>query len=66
MTRSETNIDVVLAKNGIRKDKDLAGLMGISPASLSARLSNNISTKTLEDISKVLNVPLIDLIKATE
>jgi DNA-binding Xre family transcriptional regulator len=66
MTRSETNIDVVLAKNGIRKDKDLAKLMDISPASLSARLSNNISTKTLEDISKALNVPLIDLIKATE
>lgn len=66
MVRTETNIDVVLAKKGIRKDKELAEKMNITPASLSARLNGKISIGTFERIAIALDCDLLDLLKGHE
>jgi len=63
MKRNETNINVLLAQKGIETDKQLADMLEMPPANLSARLVGDISMDTLERISKVLGVPVYDLIK---
>jgi len=63
MTREETNIDQLMLDKGIRRDNELADLMELSASGLHNRLKGNISTKTLEDLSKIFDVTIKELIK---
>jgi len=63
ITRQDTNIDLLMAKKGIKRDKDLAKLLGISVSLLSKNLRKSITIKTLEPICKVLNVSLKEILK---
>lgn len=63
MTREETKIDVVMAEKGVRFDSHLAEKIGIPNSTLANRLRGDISMKTLEDISKALDVTVKDLLK---
>jgi len=63
ITRQDTNIDLLMAKKGIKRDKDLAKLLGISVSLLSKNLNKSVTLKTLEPICKVLNVTLKEILK---
>lgn len=63
MKRSDTNINVVLAKKGINTDKELASVLGMSTAALSNRLCGDVSMDTLEKLSHALGVEVFELLK---
>jgi len=56
MTREDSNIDDVMSSKGIKTDKTLAEMIGISTPSMSQRLNGNISMNTVELIAKTLDV----------
>lgn len=63
MKREETFLDVVMAENNIRTNKDMAEKLGISQASFSARINGEISMNTLELFSKFFNKPIKELLR---
>jgi DNA-binding Xre family transcriptional regulator len=63
ITRKDTNIDLLMAERGIKRDKELAELLGISVSLLSKNLSKSVTFKTLGPICKVLNVTLKEILK---
>ena len=64
MTREQTNIDQLMLDKGIKTDKALAKKMGLSSSGLFHRLNtNNITLRTLEQLSKIFDVTVKDLIK---
>lgn len=63
MIRTETYIDVLMAENNIKTDKQMAKLLGLSPQTLFSRLNNTISIKTLEMFSKHFNKPIKEIIR---
>lgn len=63
MKRSETTIDILKAKKGIRTDLELAKQLGWSQANLSKKLSGEISLKTLKDLAKFFDVHIKEMFK---
>lgn len=64
MTRDETNIDQLMLDNGIKTDTVLGEKMGLTPSGISNRLNTKkITLKTLEQLSKVFDVTVKELIK---
>ena len=64
MTREQTNIDQLMLDNGIKTDKALGKMMGISSSGMFHKLNTGkITLKTLEEISKVMKVTVKELIK---
>jgi len=63
ITRKDTNIDLLMAKKGIKRDKDLARIINVEASLLSKNLRKSITIKTLEPICKALNVSLKEILK---
>lgn len=64
MTREQTNIDQLMLDKGIKRDSDLADMIGVSTSTFSLSVNKgSITLRTLEKISKALNVTVKELIK---
>lgn len=63
MTRNGTRIDILMAINEIRTDKELADRLGITPQALYSKLSGSISMKTIEELSLFFKVPIKEMFK---
>ena len=63
MTRNGTRIDILMAINEIKTDKDLAEGLGISPQALYSKLSGSISMKTIEELAEYFKVPVKEMFK---
>lgn len=62
MKREDTYIDVFMAENNIRTDKELANLLNMKQQALSSRLKK-ISLETLELLAEVFEKPVKELLK---
>ena len=63
MVRSQTNIDLEMAKHGYRTDSELAAAMGFSQQQLSYRINGKISMDTLERLAAFFNTTVKKLLK---
>ena len=63
MIRKETRIDILMALNEIKNDKDLSERLGISQQLLSAKLNGSISMKTIEQMAGFFKVPVKEMFK---
>jgi len=63
MTRDKTTIDILMAKNGMRTDKELAEALGLKPQTLSFRLKGDISLKTIEQIAEYFDVHIKEMFR---
>tara|TARA_R110000822_G_scaffold127454_1_gene262963 strand:- start:15667 stop:15867 length:201 start_codon:yes stop_codon:yes gene_type:complete len=63
MTRSDTNIDILMAESGIRTDKDMAEKLGMTPQRLSYRLRGSIKIDTLSIFANYFNTTIKKLLK---
>jgi len=63
MVRSQTNIDIEMAKRGIRTDSELATALGFSQQQLSYRINGKISMDTLERLASFFETTVKKLLK---
>lgn len=63
MKRNDTRIDIEMAIRGIKRDGDLAKMLGLTAYNFSARTRNEISMKTLEMIAKGFDMSVKELLK---
>jgi len=61
--RAYTNIDLYMAKKGIKTDKELAKKLGLTQSKLSHRLRGKISLDTLGRCATLFNVSLKDMLR---
>ena len=61
--RAYTNIDLYMAKKGIKTDKELAEMLDLTQSELSHRLRGDISFKTLKRCAALFNVSLKDMLR---
>lgn len=61
--RVHTNLDLLMDQNGIKTDSELASKLDIAPQTLSMRLRNNISIKTLTELSDFFGITVKEFLR---
>ena len=63
ITREDTNLDILKAKNGYLRDKHLAEDLGWTPAQLHQRVSGAISMDTIITLANFFKVTPKEMLK---
>lgn len=61
--RENTRLDILMAENNIRTDKDLSELLGLSQQNFSQKINNNITTDTLIELSDYFGITVKNFLR---